>query len=162
MWSKRVMVFLGAVAFAAAAAAQTKTSGTAQCKSDPPAPVEVGDKPGHALAISKSQCTWTGFEIAGVAYKDGLSISTEEMDGDKSTSNGYHTATLANGDKATAHFHGTGTSKDGKFVSGGGTWTFASGTGKCKGIKGKGTYKGTPNADGTVTFQVDGEYSLPK
>jgi hypothetical protein len=50
--------------------------------------------------------------------------------------------------------------KDAKFQSGGGTWTFVSGTGKCKGIKGKGTYKGTPNADGTVTYQVDGEYSM--
>jgi len=29
MWSKRVMVFLGAAALAATAAAQTKTSGTA-------------------------------------------------------------------------------------------------------------------------------------
>ena len=76
MWSKRVMVFLGAAALAATAVAQTKTSGTAQCKSDPPAPVEVGDKPGHAFYIGKGQCTWTGFEIAGVAYKDSLSIST--------------------------------------------------------------------------------------
>ena len=156
------MVFLGAVALAAAAVAQTKTSGTAQCKSDPPAPVEVGDKPGHAFAIGKAQCTWTGFEIAGVQYKDGVSVSADEMNGDKSTSNGYHTATLANGDKATAHFQGTAALKDGKFVSASGTWTFTSGTGKVKGIKGKGTYKGTPNADGTVTFQVDGEYSLPK
>jgi hypothetical protein len=157
-----MMVFLGAVALAATAVAQTKTSGTAQCKSDPPTPVEVGDMTGHALAISKSQCTWTGFTIAGVAYKDGLSVSSEEMNGDKSTSNGYHTATLANGDKTTAHFHGTGVSKDGKFVSGGGTWTFSSGTGKYKGIKGKGTYKGTPNADGTVSFKVTGEYTLAR
>jgi hypothetical protein len=162
MRSKTVLVFLGAAALAASAVAQTKTSGTAQCKADPPAPVEIGDKPGHAFYVGKGQCTWTGFEIAGVAYKDGLSISKEEMDGDKSTSNGYHTATLANGDKTTAHFHGTGTSKDGKFQGAGGTWTFVSGTGKCKGIKGKGTYKGTPNADGTVTYKVDGEYSLPK
>ena len=159
---KTVLVFLGAAALAASAAAQTKTTGKAQCKSDPPAPVEVGDKAGHAFAIGKGQCTWTGFEIAGVPYKDGVSVSADEMDGDKSTSNGYHTATLANGDKTTAHFHGTGTAKDGKFVTGGGTWTFVSGTGKCKGIKGKGTYKGTPNADGTVTFTVNGEYSLPK
>ena len=162
MRSKTVLVFLGAAALAASAFAQTKTSGTAQCKSDPPAPVEIGDKAGHSFYIGKGQCTWTGFEIAGVAYKDGLSVSTEEMNGDKSTGNGYHTATLANGDKTTAHFHGTSTSKDGKFVSGGGTWTFSSGTGKCKGIKGGGTYKGTPNADGTVSFKVDGNYSLPK
>ena len=161
MRGKSFLVFVFAIAFAATVTAQTKVSGTAQCKPDPGAPVAIGDKPGHSFAIGKAQCTWSGFEIAGVQYKDGVSASLDEINGDKSTSNGYHTATLANGDKATAHFHGTATSKDGKFVSGGGTWTFTSGTGKCMGIKGKGTFKGTPNADGNVTYQVDGEYQLP-
>ncbi len=158
---KTALVFIGFAALAASAVAQTKVSGTAQCKADPPTPVEIGDKPGHAFAINKAQCTWSKLEIGGVAYKDGVSVSTDEIDGDKSSGGGYHTATMANGDKTTAHFHGTATTKDGKFVSGSGTWTFSSGTGKFKGIKGKGTYKGTPNADGTVTYQVDGEYSLP-
>ena len=162
MRSKTVLVFLGAAALATSLAAQTKASGTAQCKAETPAPVEIGDKPGHTFAIGKGQCTWSGFEIGGVPYKDGASVSMDEMSGDRATSEGYHTATLASGDKTTAHFHGTATMKDGKFVSGGGTWTFAGGTGKCKGIKGKGTYKGTPNADGTVAYKVDGEYSLPK
>jgi hypothetical protein len=159
---KSLLVFLLAVALAATAAAQTKTSGTALCKPDPPAPVELSDMSGHSFAIGKAQCTWTGFEIAGVPYKDAISISQDEIQGGNATSNGYHTATLANGDKTTAHFHGTSVMKDGKFVSGGGTWTFSSGTGKFKGVTGKGTYKGTPNADGTVSYKVDGEYSLPK
>ena len=158
---RTALVFLGAAALATSALAQTKTSGTAQCKADPPAPVAVGDVPNHAFAIGKGQCTWTGFEIGGVAYKDGVSVSMDEINGDKSTSDGYHTATLASGDKTTAHFHGKGTTKDGKFVGASGTWTFSNGTGKCKGIKGKGTFTGTPNADGTVSYKVDGEYSLP-
>lgn len=158
---KTVLVFLGAAALAASAVAGTKVSGKAQCTAEPAAPVEVGDKPGHALAIGKAQCTWSGFEIAGVPYKDGVSVSLDEITGDKSTTTGYHTATLANGDKAVARFQGTATSKDGKFLNGGGTFTFAGGTGKFANIKGKGTFKGTPNADGTVTYQVDGEYSLP-
>ncbi len=155
------VVFLSAIALAAAASAQTKTSGTAQCKADPAAPVEIPDMSGHSLAVGKAQCTWTGFAIAGVQYKDGVSVSQDEIHGGNVTSNGYHTATLANGDKTTAHFHGAAVMKDGKFQSGGGTWTFSSGTGKCKGIKGKGTYKGTPNADGTVSYKVDGEYQIP-
>ena len=158
---KTALVFLCAAALAASAVAQTKTSGTAQCKGDPPTPVAIGDSEGHAFAVSKAQCTWTKFELGGVAYKDGVSVSMDEMNGNKATSNGYHTATLANGDKTTAHFRGTSTSKDGKFVSGSGTWTFSSGTGKFKGIKGKGTFKGTPNADGSVSYQVDGEYTTP-
>ena len=158
---KTILVFLGAAALAASAASQTKASGTAACKSDPPTPVAIGDSEGHSYAIGKAQCTWTKFELGGVAYKDGVSVWTDEIHGDKATSNGYHTATLANGDKAACRFHGTSTAKDGKFVSGGGTWEFTSGTGKLKGIKGKGTFKGTPNADGTVTYQVDGEYTMP-
>ena len=139
-----------------------KASGTAQCKSDAPAPVAVGDSEGHAFVTGKAECTWTNMEIAGVPYKTGVSVSTDEIHGDKSTSNGYHTATLENGDKATAHFQGTAALKDGKFVSASGTWTFTSGTGKVKGIKGKGTYKGTPNPDGTMAYHVVGEYTLPK
>jgi hypothetical protein len=165
---KAALLLLGAAALAAPAVAQIKTaattraSGTAQCKPDAPAPVAIGDTPGHAFEIGKAQCTWTKFEVGGVPYKDGVSFSMEEIDGDKSTSNGYHVATLANGDKATVRFHGTAAMKDGKLQTTSGTWAYTSGTGKLKGIKGKGTFKGTPNADGTVTFQVDGDYSLPK
>ncbi len=158
---KSFTVVLFAGALAAAATAETETSGTAQCKADPSTPVEISDMSGHFFAVGKAACTWTGFEIAGVQYKDGVSVSEDEIHGSKVNSNGYHTATLANGDKTTAHFHGTAVMKDGKFQSGGGSWTFTGGTGKCKGIKGKGTYKGTPNADGTVSYKVDGEYQLP-
>jgi hypothetical protein len=157
---KSVLVFLGVAALATSALAETKTSGTARCKPDQAAPVEIGDKPGHFFAIGKAQCTWSGFEIAGVESKEGVSVSQDEIIGDRSTSNGYHMATLANGDKTVAHFQGRATSKNGKFVSGGGTWSFTGGTGKFTGIKGKGTFKGTPNADGTVTYKVEGEYSL--
>jgi hypothetical protein len=52
--------------------------------------------------------------------------------------------------------------KDGAPQTAEGTWTYNGGTGKLKGIKGKGTYKGTGNADGSVTFQIDGEYTMPK
>ena len=39
---------------------------------------------------------------------------------------------------------------------------FSSGTGKLKGLKGQGTYKGKGNADGSITYEVEGEYTLPK
>jgi hypothetical protein len=143
--------------------AQTKTSGTATCKSDPasPPPVALTDKPNHSFAVGKAQCTWTKFEVAGLPYKDGTSASLNEITGDTSSFHGYHVATTTNGDTTTAKFQGSGKLKDGKPVSDSGTWSFTSGTGKLKGIKGKGTFKGTANADGSVTYQVDGEYSLP-
>lgn len=155
------LVVLFALALAAAASAQTKVSGTATCKPDPMTPLEVGDAPGHMLAVQKSSCTWTGLEIAGSAAKDGVSVANVEIRGDKGSSRGYHTGTVASGDKWTCSFQGRSVSKDGKPVSDSGTWAFTSGTGKLKGIKGKGTYKGTPNADGTMSIQIEGEYSLP-
>ena len=156
------LLFLG-VLVAVNLSAATKTSGTATCKMDPasPAPVAVSDQPNHALAIGKAQCTWTGFSVAGQPYKDGVSTSMTEVFGDMNASNGYHVATTTTGDTATAKFQGKGTLKDGKNVTDGGTWSFTSGSGKLKGITGTGTYKGTANPDGSMTYQVEGEYSLP-
>jgi hypothetical protein len=159
---KAPFLCLSFLALATIVSAQTKISGTAQCKADPSTPIPVGDRPGHALAAGKSQCTWSKLEIDGQPAKTGVSVYTNEIDGDKSSGQGYHTGTMANGDTWTCRFQGTSTSKDGKPVADGGTYTFASGTGKLKGIQGKGTYKGTPNADGSMTYAVDGEYRLPK
>ena len=147
----------------AAGLAAATASGTATCKTDPasPAPVTVSDQPNHALAIGKAQCTWTGFSVAEQPYKDGVSTSMSEILGNASASNGYHVATTSTGDTATAKFQGKGTLKDGKNVTDGGTWTFSGGTGKLKGITGNGTYSGTANPDGSMTYKVDGEYSLP-
>lgn len=147
---------------AATAAAQTKISGTIQCKPGPVTPVAIGDKPNHAYAIVKSSCTWIKpMEIAGGETKTGEDTATTEMNGDSSRDQGYHQDTMANGDNFTVRFQGTGKSKDGKPVSSSGTWSFVDGTGKVKGIKGKGTYKGTGNPDGTSTVHVEGEYSVP-
>ena len=163
MKTRFVSFLLLSVLVAAGLSAQTKTSGTATCKSDPasPPPVALTDQPNHSFAVGKAQCTWTGFEVAGAQYKDGTSTSLNEITGETSSFNGYHVATMTNGDTTVAKFQGSGKMKDGKPASDGGTWSFTSGTGKAKGIKGKGTFKGTANADGSVTYKVDGEYSLP-
>jgi hypothetical protein len=155
------LVSITAFALAATLAAQTKITGTASCKADPMTPVEVGDTPGHALGVQKSPCSWTGLEMAGSAAKDGVSVANVEIRGNNASSRGYHTGTLASGDKWTCSFQGKSVSKDGKPVSDSGTWAFTSGTGKLKGIKGKGTYKGTANPDGTMAVAIEGEYSVP-
>jgi hypothetical protein len=156
------LLFLG-ILVAVSLSAATKTSGTATCKMDPaaPPPVAVSDQPNHSFAIGKAQCTWTGFSVGGQAYKDGVSTSLGEISGDTNSYHGYHVATTAIGDTTVDKFQGSAKLKDGKPVSDGGTWSFTGGTGKLKGIKGKGTYKGTANADGSMTYKVDGEYSLP-
>jgi hypothetical protein len=161
MKTRFISLFSLGVLVAVGLSAQTKTSGTCACKGEPPSPVALTDKPNHSFAVSKAQCTWTKFEVAGLQPKDGVSTDLDEITGDTTSVRGYHVATMTNGDTFVAKYQGSGKSKDGKPVSGSGTWTFSNGTGKLKGIKGKGTYKGKPNADGSMTYQVDGEYSLP-
>ena len=163
MKSRFVSLLLLGVLVAVGLSAQTKASGTCTCKADPASapPVALADKANHSFAVGKAACTWTNFVVAGLQPKDGVATDLDEITGDSSSFNGYHVATMTNGDTWVAKYQGSGKSKDGKPVSGEGTWTFESGTGKLKGIKGKGTYKGTANADGSVTYQVDGEYQLP-
>lgn len=160
----RSLAPLACLAFAAALSAQTKTSGTIQCaKADPMNMVEVGDHPGHAYFVAKEACTWTkGMEIAGLTMKDGASVAAGEMHMGKSTDNGSHWSTMSNGDKIFVQYHGTTTmDKDGKVIRTSGHWAYTGGTGKLKGIKGKGTYSGKGNADGGTTYEIEGDYTLP-
>jgi len=152
------------IALAAFAAGQTKTTGTIECnKPDPSYKIDIGDQEGHAFVISKVACTWTkGMEMEGTQTKDGESVGMADAKGMKVQEHGYHVSNMANGDKIYVRYQGTGTmGKDGKPVSSKGTWSYSGGTGKLKGIKGKGTYEGKPSGDDKMTFQVEGEYTLP-
>jgi hypothetical protein len=165
MKMRGVLVFLSAIALAAAATAQTKTSGTLQCsKSDPVNMIEVGDQPGHAFVIAKTACSWSKpMEIEGAQTKDGVSVGSEEMSGGKSSSSGTHWSTMSSGDKMFVRFQGKSTyDKDGKMLTSKGTWSYTGGTGKLKGIKGKGTYDGKGSPDGTAAYEVEGDYTLSK
>ncbi len=152
------------LALATAASAQTKISGTLKCnKPDPSYAIEVGDRPGHAFGIDRVACTWTKpLEMAGIQAKEGYSVGFGESSGSKANARGYHVSTMANGDKTYVRFQGTDTMKEGKPQSSQGTWSYTGGSGKYKGLKGKGTYRGTATADGGMTYEVEGEYELPK
>jgi hypothetical protein len=158
------VVCLVTAAIAAVATAQTKISGTLSCaKADPMNSIETGDGAGTVMNLVKVQCKWTkGFEMAGLAAKDGYSVAASEMSAGKTKDHGIHVGTMANGDKYYVHFQSTGTVKPDHSGTSSGTWTFEGGTGKLKGLTGKGTYKGTNNADGTGGAEVEGEYSVPK
>ena len=149
--------------FAVAASAQNKVSGTVSCGApDPAYSVDAGDRPGHSLQLTKTPCTWsTPMQIEGESTKDGYDVSTGDASGEKARSSGYHVSTMSNGDKIFVHFTGTDVmTKDGKPVSNSGTWSFTGGTGKLKGITGKGTYKGKADG-GNMVVEVEGEYTLP-
>src|SRR5947208_4629630 len=54
---------------------------------------------------------------------------------------------MENGDKAYYRYQGTAVLKDGAPQTETGPWSLIRGTGKLKGLTGKGTYKGTAGAD---------------
>lgn len=163
MRSKLFLILALVVALAATAAAQTKTTGTVSCaKPAPEYSIAVGDQAGHSLAISKSACTWTKpMEIAGLKTKDGFDFTYGDTIGAKVQGSGYHVSNMSNGDKIYVRFQGNDTTKDGKPATTEGTWSYTGGTGKLKGIKGKGTYKGKADAAGNMVVEVKGDYQLP-
>ena len=159
---KTVWVFLLGVTLAGFATAQTKLSGELKCdKASKLEKIDAGDREGHALTLSETKCTWTKpAKLGDTETKDGVSVATGDADAAKSTEKGYHHGTMANGDKIYVRYEGAAMMKDGKPASITGTYRFAGGTGKMKNLKGGGTYKGTPAADGTVTFAIRGSYTL--
>src|SRR5215467_1183907 len=141
------------------AAAQTKVSGTVKCgKPDQFQKIDVGDKPGHAFAISQGKCTWTKpISIGGTQTKDDVGTDSLEINEAGAKVQGYVVGTLANGDKIYVRIAGKDTYKDGKPLSTAGTWSFTSGTGKAEGITGGGTFTGKPDADGNFVIEVRGQ-----
>ena len=151
-------------ACAGAALAQTKISGTGTCgKPDDSHAIEVGDRAKHMLVVTKDSCTWTTpMEMAGLKSKTYDGAITSDVTGERSQDRGYVVMTMDNGDKAFVRFQGAGTSKPGGAHSGEGTWSYTGGTGKLKGLKGKGTYKSTGASADVTEDQVEGEYTLPE
>ncbi len=69
--------------------------------------------------------------------------------------------TQCGNDKYFVSYQGTGVSKNGAYQSTKGTWNYTGGTGKLKGIKGKGTYACVASGD-VVSCDIEGEYQLAK
>ena len=164
MKSKTIVVSLLLTACAGVALAQTKISGVGNCgKPDDPKAVEVGDRAGHVLVVMQVSCTWTtAMDMAGLKSTTYKVAATSDSSGGTSQSRGYVVTTMDNGDKAYIRFQGTGTSKEGGAHSGEGTWSYTGGTGKLKGLKGKGTYKSSGATADATEDQVEGEYTLPE
>jgi hypothetical protein len=143
--------------------AQTKISGTLSCaKPEPAYTIPTDDGSGTVMGLVRVPCTWSkAIEMAGSTGKDGYGVAAFEVQAGKSKDHGIHVGTMASGDKYYVHFQGSGTMNPDHSGTGSGTWTFEGGTGKLKGLTGKGTYKVTGNADGTATEEIQGEYKTP-
>lgn len=124
--------------------------------------INVGDQANHAYAISKTTCTPSKGEVGGVKEKEGIATQFNETTGDSSTWHGIFMVSMENGDRVhyTYSSSGKGTVKDGQLQSGANKWSMAGGTGKFASAKGAGTCAGKANADGNVTWDCTGSYSL--
>jgi len=123
---------------------------------------EAGDKAGHTLSVVKNTCTWTTpLEMEGQKSTDGTSVAFAEMSSTRTTTTGTYVGNMDNGDKFFCSFHDSAAVKDGKPGVAKGTWAYTGGTGKLKGITGKGTYTVTLNEDGGGVVDVEGEYTVP-
>src|SRR5208283_3068362 len=138
-----------------------KVEGKVRCdKPDPDHSIEVPDRPGHALIITRRQCTWTEpMVIMGAKTKDGVAVSfTEKMEGTLHI-HGFETDTLNNGEKLTWQSRGQLLAEKGP-VDSNGRWSLMRGTGKFKGIKGGGSYEGKLDADNVLVLELEGVYDL--
>lgn len=141
-----------------------KFAGTCECaKSDPQHMLPAGDRPDHSLGVESSKCSWSKpADIGGAKTKDGVATHVIEVIGDKIRFHGVHEVTMDSGDKVALPYQGRGVSKNKNETQSQGTFTFAEGTGKLKGITGKGTFNcKSAGPDAGVSCQVEGEYALP-
>ena len=146
------------------AVGQTKIAWSDSCsKPDPAYEVKVGDPASHSLGLAQVKCHATKpAEIGGDKSKEAVSTYAYDASGDKSREHGIYVLSLESGDMVSLPYQGTITLKDSKITSARGTWSFADGTGKLKGIKGKGTWHCSPMADGGFSCGGEGEYELTK
>ncbi len=142
---------------------QTKVSGTDHCNPpDPNYSVNVGDRTTHTIQLMQNKCEWIKpMAVEGIESKGGLDTGVADVSGNRVRVHGYHVSTMANGDKCIIRYEKSVMMKEGKPGISEGGWSFEGGTGVCKGIKGKGTFKTTTEADGSRTADVVGEYTLP-
>jgi hypothetical protein len=144
------------------AGAQTKISGSHKCdKAEVVGTSEAGDKAGHTMSLIKRTCKWTTpMEMEGQKTTDGTSVAFADMTATRANETGTYVGNMDNGDKFFVSFHDSSTVKDGKPGAAKGTWAYTGGTGKLKGITGKGTYTVKSNEDGTADVDVEGEYAI--
>jgi hypothetical protein len=141
------------------AEAQGKLTGKMNCgKPDQSHVAPVGDSPDHVMMLNAQKCTWSQGDIGGDKLKDETDTFTSDASGGVSHDRGYGVGTLASGDKYFIEFKGTTTLKGQTPVSAECKWKFNGGTGKAKGITGKGTCKGTFSPDGGSTWDIEGDY----
>jgi len=164
MRSKLIAAIVVVLSGTTAVLAQTNFSGTLQCSKAGTIQelvIQVEDHPDHSLMISKRKCTFAKpIEIAGTQMKEVILDGLADVTATEALAHTYATMNCANGDKSYGYQQFSGLLKGGPEEPD--IWNFTGGTGKLKGIRGKGTWKYKAAADGSEIYEIKGEYELPK
>jgi len=145
----------------AAAQAQTTLNNAWKCSVvEPVAAVPVTGQADHAYSVYQVKCAAVNGQVAGVKEKEGTATEFAEVMGSSNKGHGIFVETLENGDMITYDYQFTSTMNGKVATSASNTWTMVSGTGKAKGIKGSGSCKGKSDADGSLSLECTGSYTM--
>jgi hypothetical protein len=154
-----VIVF---VAAAASASAQTKFTMSGKCDKPEQQVMPAPDAPGHMMSVSQGKCTPVkAAEIAGSQSKESTFTEHGEFTGTGGKVQGVYVDTLANGERVHYRYQSTDVMLNGALQSMKNTWQIVGGSAKLKGIKGQGTCTGKATPEGGLTYDCQGEYTLP-
>ena len=143
------------------AGAQTKMTGKLTCSK--PSVREVAGPGSQMITFTRANCTWpTPIIVDGSKPDRTVNAVIGDLSGSTAKNHGYSTLVMDNGDTTFVRYEGTVQLKKDGSSTYKGTWRYARGTGKFRGITGSGTFKGAGMADGTSSSDVSGHYSLGK
>lgn len=141
--------------------AQTKISARLSCEK--PSVNEAAGDGQQAVMFTRANCNWSpSYVIEGSRARHTADAGIGDISGSTARVHGFSTDVMDNGDSVIVRYEGTSQMKKDRTGVDRGTWRFVRGTGKFKGITGKGTFKGAEAADGTGFVDVTGYYSLAK
>lgn len=158
-----LLLLTGAACLWSGAAVADKFTATCECgKADPSHVLPAGDRADHRFGVEAIKCTWPKpWDIGGDKAKDGVATHMVEVEGERVHFRGVHEVTMQSGDKVALPYRGSGVSKENHYAHSKGTFTIGEGTGKLKGIKGKGTFS-CKSAGESLACDLEGEYELGK
>ena len=145
----------------ATARAQTKISARLSCAK--PSVAETAGDGIQSVLFTRADCNWSpSYVIDGIKPTHTVDAGIGDVAGSTARIRGFSTNVMDTGDSTIVRYEGTIQLKSDRTGVDRGTWRFVRGTGKFKGITGKGTFKGAEAANGADFVDVTGYYTLAK
>jgi len=144
--------------------AQSRFFGTLKCqRTNSPPSAGASVKATQTIQTVMEKCAWTlPLQIDADIAQDAQNTFVMQAQGTQSKDTGMQVGRMTNSDQFTLNLSGSSTlGNDGAARGRGGTWTFAGGTGRLKGVIGSGTYTGLATADGGMNYDMEGTYEIP-